>query len=102
MPAGVVELRLVARSLASTLDSLSAVLVKEVKKKDRFLQRHHRSCDVITAVLHALSPKTREYPCPGAPGALDATARRGQTLPTRNATTQTFVPCEAACVVRGD
>ena len=55
------ELEPLVTSLQSSLSTQYAILVKELKKRDRLNLRQQRQNDIITAILHALSEKRSKY-----------------------------------------
>ncbi|XP_050698348.1 uncharacterized protein LOC126986337 [Eriocheir sinensis] len=56
----VAELRLLVSSLQASLSGQCALLVRELKKRDKLRHRRDHRNDLITAVLHALSLKRSE------------------------------------------
>ncbi|MPC27986.1 TBC1 domain family member 30 [Portunus trituberculatus] len=53
----VAELKLLVSSLEASLSGQCALLVRELKKRDKLRHRRDQRNDVVTAVLHALSQK---------------------------------------------
>ncbi|XP_047486757.1 uncharacterized protein LOC125037573 [Penaeus chinensis] len=51
------ELRLLVASLQASLSSQCAMLIRELKRRDKLHYRRDQQNDVITAILHALSQK---------------------------------------------
>ena len=55
------ELRQMKDNLEGFLPTYNSIMIKELKKKDRFLQRHRKQMDILTAILHAMSQKRSKF-----------------------------------------
>ena len=54
------ELKELKKNLRFSLTAFSSMLIKESKRRDKNFKRHKKNCEVVTAILYALSPHIRK------------------------------------------
>ncbi|ROT69771.1 putative TBC1 domain family member 30 [Penaeus vannamei] len=89
----VAELRLLVVSLQASLSSQCAMLIRELKRRDKLHYRRDQQNDVITAILHALSQKRKIRGWPG----LRPSLLSHQHLLTCLASSHTFLQLRLDC-----
>ena len=55
------DLRYLCSQLQQQISQANALLVKNLRHRDKNLSKLHRNCDIITAILQASSLKRRKF-----------------------------------------
>jgi hypothetical protein len=58
---GIQELRHLCAQMQQQISQANALLVKNLRHRDKTLSKSQRNCDVITAILQAASLKRRKF-----------------------------------------